>query len=73
MDTPTSGCYNDGMTSSDNRPQVGIPYGRATFTAAGDPATECAACHALIVERTDTDGERLTNNYAAHYEKEHAR
>lgn len=47
---------------------VGIPYAYVNE----DGTRTCPECGIHIAEQYDATGESITNNYAKHYEKEHA-
>lgn len=53
--------------SQPRRARFGIPYAPVN----PDGTTTCPVCGDHIAEEHDVDGERLTNGYGWHYEREH--
>lgn len=49
---------------------LGIPYG---YTDPEAGQVTCPACGATFPESYDPTGERLSDNYGEHYQKEHAK
>lgn len=48
----------------------GLPYGKAYIDDQRGPGIECPVCGRFIPEQHDQTGERITNNYALHFEAE---